>query len=141
MTVARERRMWTGDAGDIKVEGDSVESCSVQGFRLPERMGGGTGFNQEGRGRRLAGRFITGALNSRPRPKADRCTACRVCVDSCPTGAMSLAEKPSGDRSAQVDDDLCILCYCCHELCPEAAIDLEYQGMGRLVRAVQALFA
>jgi len=139
LAVARERRMWTGDARDIKVEGDSVEGCSVKGFRLPERMMRGPGLDPERLGTRLVGQFVKGALNSRPRPKVGRCTACEVCVASCPSGAVSVVKQRSGAGLAQVDDERCILCYCCHELCPEAAIDLEYKGIGRIIHGLRGL--
>src|SRR5665811_1964762 len=119
--------------------GDAVEGCSVKGFRLPERMMRGPGLDPERLGTRLVGQFVKGALNSRPRPKVGRCTACEVCVASCPSGAVSVVKQRSGAGLAQVDDERCILCYCCHELCPEAAIDLEYKGIGRIIHGLRGL--
>ena len=56
----------------------------------------------------------------RPVILADKCKRCKVCVERCPVGAMSIADTiPVIDRKA------CILCYCCQELCPNDAIDLR----------------
>lgn len=56
---------------------------------------------------------------SRLRIRADLCTACGTCEESCPVGAMKIEDgKPVIDREA------CIACYCCHELCPRGAVEL-----------------
>ena len=47
----------------------------------------------------------------------DRCTACGVCIATCPEGALS----PAPNRPA-VDDDRCTLCLACVEVCPRDAI-------------------
>jgi uncharacterized protein (DUF362 family)/Pyruvate/2-oxoacid:ferredoxin oxidoreductase delta subunit len=54
------------------------------------------------------------------RPAVDRhlCTKCATCVDSCPTGALSI----DADKIPVLSEDLCISCWCCHELCPSKAV-------------------
>ena len=47
----------------------------------------------------------------------DRCTACGVCIATCPAGALNPAPK----RPA-VDDDRCTLCLACVEVCPRDAV-------------------
>lgn len=42
----------------------------------------------------------------------DSCTACGVCMDECPTGAIS-----EGDIYV-IDGDLCIDCAMCNDVCP-----------------------
>ncbi len=46
---------------------------------------------------------------------AEACTACGICVETCPVGAVSLAGLPEFDRS-------CIGCWACFNNCPEKAI-------------------
>lgn len=47
---------------------------------------------------------------------AEECVACGVCVDACPTDALSV------DDVCVVDADTCIDCGTCIEECPTDAI-------------------
>ena len=76
------------------------------------------------------GRFLR-RFDRLPRPKAGRCTLCAACERACPGKAITMDER---SKVAKVDDSLCIRCYCCHEVCPSAAIDLEFKGVGRLMK-------
>lgn len=49
-----------------------------------------------------------------------RCTACGLCINTCPERALERAPK----RPA-VDQDRCTACYACIEICPVDAIALE----------------
>ena len=85
----------------------------ISGFRLPPR---------------LMRTWLCGRLNqvgfrvSRPTLAidAERCTACKLCEEICPTGCMAR----SGD-SYVIDKDECIQCFCCQEACPEQAVKIE----------------
>lgn len=48
------------------------------------------------------------------------CKGCGVCVDTCPTGAITLK-----NTVAAVDASLCVGCGVCQKSCPEAAIRLQ----------------
>ena len=48
---------------------------------------------------------------------ADRCIGCEICVDACPTQAISV-----DDQIATIDDELCTECGMCVEECPQEAI-------------------
>ncbi len=50
---------------------------------------------------------------------SDECTGCGLCVDDCPTDAISL-----NDDVASVDDGLCIDCNICVDICPTDAISI-----------------
>ncbi len=47
------------------------------------------------------------------------CVACGACVDTCPVGAISMADK------AVVDASACIDCGACEGACPTGAIKPE----------------
>jgi formate hydrogenlyase subunit 7 len=58
-----------------------------------------------------------------PRLKAERCAPdCSACVDSCPSGALSL----TGENAATLDYGRCIACQLCVEICPEEALEATH---------------
>lgn len=50
---------------------------------------------------------------------SSECVACGACVDTCPVGAISMADK------AVVDAATCIDCGACEGVCPTGAIQPE----------------
>lgn len=51
---------------------------------------------------------------------AEKCDACEDCVDSCPTGAISIV-----DEKAVVEAEECSDCEVCVETCPNEAISMK----------------
>ena len=47
----------------------------------------------------------------------EKCTACGLCVEACPQGAIAL-----GESSPTIDQDLCTGCAACMTACPQGAI-------------------
>jgi len=47
----------------------------------------------------------------------EMCTACGICVDECPVGAMSMQNDV-----AHITNDECIRCGHCHDACPQEAV-------------------
>ena len=101
--------------GPIAAEAiEVIGSLPEARFKLPRTMGGlgpvlqvvNTGF---------FGRLSREKLSLDEK----KCKRCKLCVDGCPTGAMSFDKLPS------IDDQKCIRCLCCFELCPESAWELK----------------
>jgi NAD-dependent dihydropyrimidine dehydrogenase PreA subunit len=55
-----------------------------------------------------------------PRPiiNEEDCSACGICVDSCPEGVLEIV----GDSAQPVNEDDCTACATCMEECPMGAI-------------------
>ena len=50
------------------------------------------------------------------------CTACGMCAEACPNGAISI------DLAAVVDESLCTGCRACYDACPRGAITFVEEG-------------
>lgn len=50
----------------------------------------------------------------------DRCVKCKICVNNCPTGCLTLEEEPELNLSRKGN---CFLCFRCYNFCPENAIN------------------
>ena len=60
----------------------------------------------------------------------NNCSQCGLCVQSCPTSALTLKAKRPLPRLAPAR---CIGCCCCHEVCPMNAIEMRGSPLLRLV--------
>ncbi|MBI4819426.1 MAG: 4Fe-4S dicluster domain-containing protein [Deltaproteobacteria bacterium] len=52
----------------------------------------------------------------------DKCTACSMCTDSCPTGALTRTRLKDQIR---FDTSVCVKCQLCHDVCEPQAITLS----------------
>jgi uncharacterized protein (DUF362 family)/NAD-dependent dihydropyrimidine dehydrogenase PreA subunit len=59
-----------------------------------------------------------------------KCRKCRICVESCPVEAMSLAPEA---KHPQIDHDKCIKCMCCHEMCPYQAVYIHKSWLAKRI--------
>lgn len=56
----------------------------------------------------------------KPVVDADLCTACGICTDECPSGALDLE-----DTAVLARPDDCTECGSCADSCPNGAIELK----------------
>jgi len=119
--LAHEQGMGNGDISNINIVGESLADMQINGFKLPS----GTASFFRARGLM---RFIRGMLVAKPYLVKENCKKCWICVEHCPSDALSKKEDyPSFDHKK------CIRCYCCQELCPGNAIKLETPFLARFV--------
>jgi NAD-dependent dihydropyrimidine dehydrogenase PreA subunit len=64
------------------------------------------------------GRFVKELRMPRPIINEDECSACGICVDTCPSGVLEIV----GDTADAVHDENCDGCATCMEECPMGAI-------------------
>jgi ferredoxin len=64
----------------------------------------------------------------------DMCAGCGICVDYCPTSAIS--QEKTGE--AIIDDDKCIRCGKCHIVCPKDAVRHDSEKIPELVEQNKA---
>ena len=55
-----------------------------------------------------------------------RCTACRLCAERCPTGALQAGDPASEAVRLSFDHAACDGCGLCAEVCPEKALTVSY---------------
>ncbi|MGC9444183.1 MAG: DUF362 domain-containing protein [Candidatus Methanospirareceae archaeon] len=121
---AERRGLFPTRLTEVELVGAEKEDLRVSGYQLPGTVAEGMGLGRWDVFRPLLKSWTT----LKPRVIKDSCTACAVCRDSCPAGAITII-----DGHARIDDDRCIRCYCCHELCPESAITLHQGFLYRMV--------
>lgn len=60
----------------------------------------------------------------------DKCRLCRICEESCPVKAITIAE---GASKPEIDYHKCIKCMCCHEFCPYKAVYIKKTLLAKLL--------
>jgi Pyruvate/2-oxoacid:ferredoxin oxidoreductase delta subunit len=67
--------------------------------------------------------YSTGLVGTRPQIKAESCTRCGVCVETCPLPNVI------DIKSLKIDYATCQRCLLCYQACPEKAISVKgYSG-------------
>lgn len=61
---------------------------------------------------------------SRPIINTDECSACGICVDTCPNDVLEIV----GESASVVNEDACIACGDCMDECPMGAIEEIEEG-------------
>jgi len=119
--IANARGAGTGSPEDIEVLGERLEDVRVLDFALPRTslIHQLPLFMLKSLGR---------TLKSYPVISQRKCTKCKICMNSCLAGAITVNEKVS-----EIDHSKCICCYCCHEMCPSNAISFKQSVFKKLL--------
>ncbi|CAG0938392.1 Oxalate oxidoreductase subunit delta [Candidatus Brocadiaceae bacterium] len=120
--LAHEQGIGIGDISHIDVLGEDLKDMRIENFKLPS----GTASFFRARGLM---RFLRSMLLAKPSLVRENCKKCWICIEHCPSGALSKKrDYPSFNHKK------CIRCYCCQELCPSNAIELKTPFLGRFVK-------
>ena len=106
---------------DIEIVGAEIDEVKVRGFLFPRSMEPQWGLPQPLRG------LLRNAMTAKPRIRENICKLCEICVDGCPSKAMTV----EGGK-IDINYSKCIRCFCCSEFCSEKAIDTKQGWLLRL---------
>lgn len=109
--LAAEKGLGISELAQIDISGDRLQPFDLQ---IPRRHA----FSQLPE---AALRILSKFIWTRPRANPERCTHCGICIQNCPSSAMS----PDKNGLPVIDYQTCINCFCCAEVCPEDAIFQE----------------
>ncbi|MBQ3668703.1 MAG: DUF362 domain-containing protein [Clostridia bacterium] len=117
-TVAAAKRRGLESEFDICGQPDAFRVSDYKLVRERKDMS----FDHElpGLAGKLAGKFIQGALSSKPAVKKAMCLGCEKCREVCPAKAIVMK-----DKVPVIDRKKCIRCFCCQEFCPKGAMQLH----------------
>ncbi len=111
--LASERGVGEACLDHITILGKPLAELKYEGFTLPSNYL-----------IRLIPQFLLRWLGRliwvHPKADLEKCTACGVCVRSCPVHAIQMV-----DGYPVTDYHVCINCLCCNESCPENAVIQE----------------
>jgi uncharacterized protein (DUF362 family)/Pyruvate/2-oxoacid:ferredoxin oxidoreductase delta subunit len=120
--LAHEQGIGIGDISHIDVLGEDLKDMRIENFKLPS----GTASFFRARGLM---HFLRSMLLAKPSLVRENCKKCWICIEHCPSGALSKkGDYPSFNHKK------CIRCYCCQELCPSNAIELKTPFLGRFMK-------
>ena len=123
---AMKREAGNTNLNNIEIRGESLASCLIKDFKLPE-----TSLKQTIKNR-LPGPIVNilkGLLTFYPKIDSDVCQLCEACVKNCPQKIMS-----NKNGKIEIDYSQCISCFCCREVCPSAAIRIKKSLLARLLK-------
>ncbi|MGC9324999.1 MAG: DUF362 domain-containing protein [Desulfomonilia bacterium] len=115
ITEGFKRKFFVSSPDEIEIVGDTLDDFQVPGF-APPSVSPGSVFLRGA----AASPLVLKLFMDRPEPRQGTCILCYRCMQICPNGAISKADK--NRKVPKYDYDRCIRCFCCSEVCPEAAI-------------------
>lgn len=126
--AARELKISGIQMAEIKIQGESLQSCRINHFEIPA-FGDLTLFLRNRIISDIAAKFIKQRIKLNPK----LCTQCRKCETHCPAKAIHFHQK------IRIDANICIKCCCCQELCPEGALSVSNPIGARLLKKLRLM--
>ena len=130
---------------NINIIGDDIEKFICDDFKVIRKRYIAVPDDEAGRGIKTKIRGWFSSLVKRricPRPTIQRvkCTACGICVESCPVSPNAV-NWSGADKSKPPTHNYnrCIRCFCCQEFCPEGAISVQEPLLGRFLSGLYNL--
>ena len=120
--AAAKRGLGPSSADEVDVVGTDWRSLAPDGFALPMK-------DLASKMPPWLGKRLRGWTTARPYlARAESCTQCKKCQESCPVSAIVV-----GTDGPRFDYATCIRCYCCQELCPPQVIGLSVPPLARFM--------
>ena len=120
ITLGRASGAGTYSEDEIELAGDDFNSFRQNNFdidRSPLKPYKAKGFMS----------FLNNLFVPKPLIIKEKCVACGVCIEMCPTAPKSVDWFDGDKKRPPVHNyKTCIRCFCCQELCPESAIELKF---------------
>ncbi|MFW6129072.1 MAG: DUF362 domain-containing protein [Candidatus Aminicenantaceae bacterium] len=134
--IEAQKRNWIPySSEEIEIIGSNLEELRIPGFKLPETVVKGSGFDMiPSFLSRTAHYFAKSATSLKPRIDKNKCTACGTCKEACPVKAINIIDK----KYAHINTKECIRCYCCHEMCEYQAVKLHKNFLYRLANRAES---
>jgi len=126
--IGSDLGLGVGRPKDIEIVGAEIDEVKVRGFRFPRSMEPQWGLPQPLRG------LLRNAMTAKPRIRGSICKLCEMCVEGCPSQAMTMERE-----KVDIDYSTCIRCFCCSEFCPEKAIDIKQGWLLRLFESYRGM--
>lgn len=117
--LAEGKNLGVADLTKIIIKGAALASLKVKNFKRPVSPYNILKFLPVP----LFGivKFLSRFFKLRPGIINELCTQCGLCVQHCPTAAISQKEK----KIPEINLKFCIFCFCCSEVCPVQAIKIK----------------
>lgn len=117
---AAKRALGIADINSIEILGEKLEAVIEEPFQLPAT-------SMVNKIPRPIVEIAKNLIRFYPKVEHSNCTRCGVCIQACPSKAISMKSN-----MIVIDYTRCISCFCCQEACPDSAIKVKKSILAKL---------